>query len=317
MQCSGSKDAEVTPEASWADSTLIDSLQNKDDFKYASSQDSVYNTETLRDVKSALDSDKKTLSYESLTGTELSDPSKKAFLMEEMTFELKRLSAELKHTRKQLLELQSKSDIWMNPLNAYGKEIHLSNGTKMYGEIVDQDSEVIQVKTLIGILSIQRDQVVRIIDNVAVDMSEADIVETAPRTQVFQSPVGGSSIITSAPSSFTQPETEKYAANCVLSGTVQERSDRSGNRILSGIVKNIGGRRGDFIKVNFLFRVNWNGETRELTAFVKGTHHVFKSGISTDTSLFPGASGQFELYIPKTFGNYIGYSYSIEWEEHE
>ena len=82
-------------------------------------------------------------------------------------------------------------------------------------------------------------------------------------------------------------------------------------------MKNIGGRRADFVKVHFLFRVNWSGDTRELTAFVKGSHHVFASGVSTDTSLFPGASGDFELYVPTSFGSFIGYSYSIDWEEHD
>ena len=91
----------------------------------------------------------------------------------------------------------------------------------------------------------------------------------------------------------------------------------SGNTILSGVVKNIGGHRADFVKVNFLFRINWSGDTRELTAFVKGSQHVFASGISTDTSLFPGASGSFELYVPASFGSFIGYSYSIDWEEHD
>ena len=52
-----------------------------------------------------------------------------------------------------------------------------------------------------------------------------------------------------------------------------------------------------------------------LTAFVKGSSHEFDTGIVTDSSVLPGASAQFELIIPGAFGYFIGYSYSLNWEE--
>lgn len=243
------------------------------------------------------------------------------FVLEELNFELKKLSAEVKHLQSQVSELQSKSEVWLNPLSIYSKEIHLSNGSKMYGDILDQDDQNIRIKTLIGVLSIDRSQVVRIVDN-----TPAKAPETVPESQLaeeFPPPPahgGVSNVTLSTPtdqSASVSSPSQDLQANPVLSGTVKERKDRSGNTILSGTIKNIGGKRADFIKVNFVFRMNWSGDTKELTAFVKGSHHTFKSGVATDTSLYPGAGGSFELYIPKSFGNFIGYSYSIAWEEYE
>jgi len=235
------------------------------------------------------------------------------FVASEINYEIKRLAAELKYVKKKLSELQTQSEVWTNPLSIYSKEVHLENGTKIFGDVVDQDKDNIQVKTLIGVLSISRDQVLRIVDNIPSEPDASAVTSQATAA-------GGAPM--NLNSSRTQDvrgdaKQSKYSGNVVLSGSIKERKDRSGNTILSGVVKNIGGRRADFVKVNFLFRINWSGDTRELTAFVKGSHHVFSSGVSTDTSLFPGASGEFELYIPKSFGSFIGYSYSIDWEEHD
>lgn len=243
------------------------------------------------------------------------------FVLEELNFELKKLSAEVKHLQSQVSELQSKSEVWLNPLSIYSKEVHLSNGSRMYGDILDQDDQTIRIKTLIGVLSIDRGQVVRIVDN-----TPTQAPETVPQSQLAEefppppsrSNISGADIHTpTAQSASVGSVSQDLQANPVLSGTIKERKDRSGNTILSGTIKNIGGKRADFIKVNFVFRMNWSGDTKELTAFVKGSHHTFKSGVTTDTSLYPGASGSFELYIPKSFGNFIGYSYSIAWEEYE
>ncbi len=243
------------------------------------------------------------------------------FVLEELNFELKKMAAEVKHLQSQVSELQSKSEVWLNPLSIYSKEIHLSNGSKMYGDILDQDDKTIRIKTLIGVLAIDRSQVVRIVDN-----TPAQSPETVPQSQLaeeFPPPPArgaGTDITltnTSGQAAGVSTPAQDLQANPVLSGTIKERKDRSGNSILSGVIKNIGGQRADFVKVNFVFRMNWSGDTKELTAFVKGSHITFKSGVMTDTSLYPGASGSFELYVAKSFGNYIGYSYSIAWEEYE
>ena len=119
---------------------------------------------------------------------------------------------------------------------------------------------------------------------------------------------------------YTSPErdqTGKYAANCVLMGNISEKKDAQGNIVFNGEIKNIGGRRADFVKVDFVFRKNWSGETKTLTTFIRGGYHTFDSGITTDATLLPGATGAFELYVPHDFGSFIGYSYVIDWEEYE
>ena len=101
----------------------------------------------------------------------------------------------------------------------------------------------------------------------------------------------------------------------ILLGNINEFKDKTGNTILTGEVKNIGNRRSDFVKINFIFRKDWQGETETLTAFVQGSTHEFETGIVTDSSVLPGATAQFELIIPNSFGYFIGYSYSLNWEE--
>jgi len=55
-----------------------------------------------------------------------------------------------------------------------------------------------------------------------------------------------------------------------------------------------------------------------LTAFVRGSKHIFPdSNIESDSSIELGAVAEFELVIPADFGTFIGYSYSIDWEQYD
>ena len=64
--------------------------------------------------------------------------------------------------------------------------------------------------------------------------------------------------------------------------------------------------------------MNWQGSTKTLTAFVQGSKHVFPdSQIESDSSIEVGAVAGFELVIPPDFGQFIGYSYSIDWEQYD
>jgi len=278
--------ANTTDESAWQSGEQADNL--------------IYNLDQLKNKKPA-------------TGTSAD------FVASEINYEVKRQAAEIKYLKKKLTELQTKSEIWTNPLSIYSKEVHLENGTKLFGDVVDQDKDNIQVKTLIGVLSVPRKQVVRIVDNIPAEPGAAAVTEPgkARRGDAPMNLTENQASMSGTQDVKGDSKQSKYTGNVVLSGSIKERKDQSGNTILSGVVKNIGGRRADFVKVNFLFRINWSGDTRELTAFAKGSHHVFSSGVNTDTSLFPGASGEFELYVPKSFGSFIGYSYSIDWEEHD
>ena len=230
-----------------------------------------------------------------------------SYIADEMNFEIKKLKAELKHAKTEIRELKAKSEIWTNPLSVYNKEIILNNGSTIFGKIVYQDKDILKAETLIGYLTIDRSTIVRIVENVSetpTEKIENQIIEDAGIDTK-----GASGI------DFISNKEGKTGANVILLGNVNEFKDKSSNTILTGEVKNIGNRRADFAKINFIFRKDWKGETETLTAFVQGTSHTFDTGIVTDSSILPGATAQFELIIPQTFGLFIGYSFSLDWEE--
>ena len=230
-----------------------------------------------------------------------------SYIADEISFELKKLKAELKHAKSEIRELKAKSEVWTNPLSIYNKEIILNNGTTVFGKIVYQDKDVIKAETLIGYLTINRKTVVRIVENVTdtpPEKIDQQIIDEANMQSNELSGVG-----------FINNKQAKDGANVILLGNINEFKDKTGNTILTGEVKNIGNRRSDFVKINFIFRKDWQGETETLTAFVQGSAHEFDTGIVTDASVLPGATAQFELIIPGTFGYFIGYSYSLNWEE--
>lgn len=250
-----------------------------------------------------------------------STPTDQNYVINELTFEVKKLAAEVKHLQNGLQEMQSKSQMWMNPLSMYDKEIVMDNGSSFFGKIIYQDEKIVKIETVIGYIVLQKPNIVRVItnvpekptdqylpDEVAVDIkSSSPVPQIVPPTYTTQT--GEPSKLTDSPSRI---------ANCVLIGNVKENKDRTGNTIFTGEVKNIGSRRADFVKINFIFRKNWSGETDTKTAFVEGSYYTFEgSGITTNNSLLPGASGTFQLIIQKSFGAFIGYSYSIEWEQYK
>ena len=239
------------------------------------------------------------------------------YVLSEMSFEMKKVNAEISHLGSEIRELKAKSEMWTNPLSVYSKEIILDNGSTIFGKVVYQDEDILKVETLIGYLVINRDQVVRIIENV-VGQEEPEYIPEQIRETYSPPPMPKlmKPRYTSAHST-ERMSGQKRAANVVLVGNISETKDRSNNISLSGQLKNIGGNRADFVKMNFVFRKNWSGETKTLTSFVKGAYHTFESGITTDSSLLPGASGGVELVIPSDFGTFIGYSYVIDWEEYE
>ena len=239
------------------------------------------------------------------------------YVTTELSFELKKLAAEIKYLNSELEDLKALSKMWVNPLAIYSKEIILQNGSTLFGKIVYQDEETLKVETLVGYLIIERKNIVRVIDNVVTEETQEYVPEqirdsySPPPMPKLAEPK-----YTSA-DPFSRSAGKRYSANCVLVGNISERKDNQGAILFTGEVKNIGGRRADFVKVDFVFRKNWSGETKTLTTFIRGTYHTFDSGITTDATLLPGALGAFELFVPNDFGSFIGYSYVIDWEEYE
>gem|GEM_PF-297196 len=242
------------------------------------------------------------------------------FVISEMSYEIKKMGAEIRHLRGEMEDIKKKAAMLENPLKIYNKEIILNNGTSVYGRITYQDSRSIKVETLIGYLIIERKDIVRIIENFPETVTQPSA--SAPASGQAAAPAAGQKLPTATAfaDQAAPPPTEAakdYSANCILVDNIRESSDRSGNKIFSGTVKNIGTRRADFVKINIVFRTNWSGGTKALTAFVKGSYHTYSSGISSDNALLPGAGGDFSLVIPAAFGPYIGYTYNINWEAYD
>ena len=246
----------------------------------------------------------------------MGSPSKD-FILNELNFEIKKLSAEFKHLTQELDDLKALSKMWVNPLTIYSKEIILKNGSTVFGKIIYQDDKSLKVETLVGYLIVDRAQVVRIVDNVITEDTQEYVPEqiresyTPPPMPKLAQPRYTS------PNNSAMNASAKFSANCVRVGNISEKKDGQGNIIFDGEIKNIGGRRADFVKVDFVFRKNWSGETKTLTTFVKGSYNTFDTGIVSDASLLPGAVGKFDLYVPQDFGAFIGYSYVIDWEEYQ
>ncbi len=241
------------------------------------------------------------------------DPGKD-YILNELSFEIKKMTAELKFLNEELENLKALSKMWVNPLAIYSKEIIMKNGSTVFGKVIYQDEESLKVETLLGYLIINRKDVVRMIDNVVTE-EQAEYVPEQVRDSYTPPPMP--KLAEPQYTSSARGASKKYSANCVLVGNITEKKDVQGNYVFTGELKNIGGRRADFVKVDFVFRKNWSGETKTLTTFVRGGYHTFDSGITTDATLLPGATGAFELYVPHDFGSFIGYSYVIDWEEYE
>ncbi len=240
-----------------------------------------------------------------------------SYIINELSFEIKKMVAEIKHLNAEVNDLKAMSKMWVNPLAIYSKEIILKNGSTVFGKIVYQDEKSLKVETLVGYLIIERDNIVRVVDNIITEEQQEYIPE---QIRDSYSPPPMPKLAQPQYTSADPMEREaakRFSANCVLVGNIAEKKDKQGNLIFTGEIKNIGGRRADFVKVDFVFRKNWSGETKTLTTFVRGAYHTFDSGITTDASLLPGAVGTFELYVPHSFGSFIGYSYVIDWEEYE
>lgn len=229
-------------------------------------------------------------------------------LFEELNMELKKLQAELGYYNESLDEISAQSKLWANPFSIYNKEIILNNGSSIFGKIIYQDQDVMKVETLIGQLIVDRRTIVRVVNNVAAYSPVGEDGETSYTDLDGKADESGINLV--------QRRMESLSANIVLLGDIIEEKDKSDNTVLSGEVKNIGNKRADFAKIIFTFRMNWQGNTKILTAFINGTTNTFTTGITSDNSVLPHAVGEFELVIPKSFGSFIGYSYEIDWSQY-
>ena len=228
-------------------------------------------------------------------------------IIEDLRMDIKKLKAELDYQHENLSKLEAQTKVFANPFAIYNKEIVLNNGSSIFGKIVYQDQDVMKIETLIGQLIIDRNTIVRVVNQVS---AYGNSDEESSNNQSGGSPdASGVNLI--------QKRVKNLSAHLVLVGDITEEKDGSGNTVLSGEIKNVGNKRADFSKIIFTFRTNWQGDSKTLTAFINGITNTFETGISSDNSILPHAVGNFEMVIPKSFGSFIGYSYEIDWSQYE
>ena len=233
------------------------------------------------------------------------------FSNQKLSYEIKKLNAEINYLKEQVTQLDVKSSLYADPFDIYNKEIILNNGSSIFCKILSQDDQEIVVETLIGHLTIQRKTVVRIVENIMV-LEDNTPAEDIPEISTEEK----ENIISDA--DLIQKRKTQSSASVILLGDIQESKDKSGNTIFEGELKNIGTQRADLVRIDFILRKNFQGEIETLTTYASGSSQVFKnSGIISNSSIKPGAIATFKLIIPNEFGNFIGYSYHLEWDFYE
>ena len=228
-------------------------------------------------------------------------------IIEDLRMDIKKMKAELNYQHENLSKLEAQTQVWANPFAIYNKEVVLNNGSSLFGKIVYQDQDVMKIETLIGQLIIDRNTIIRVVNQVG---AYGNFDNESSDNQSGNSPdPSGVNLI--------QKRVTNMSAHLVLVGDITEEKDGSGNTVLSGEVKNVGNKRADFSKIIFTFRTNWQGDSKALTAFINGVTNTFETGISSDNSILPHAVGNFQMVIPKSFGSFIGYSYDIDWSQYD
>ena len=225
--------------------------------------------------------------------------------------EIQNLRAVVKSLSKQLenQQVQENAEMWSSSLGVYNQEIIMQSGTVYYGNIIYQDPDFVTLETLIGKLNINRNQIVRVVSH---KVPEKDNVAEFPDIALSQS-------IASAEDGsllYNKP------AEVILLGNITSYSDDSGDTKLAGNVKNIGGKRADFVKLNITLYRDWSKklEPKTFSVFVDGETHYLSPSDSSMVSLnsiSPKSEASFELLVPQSFGTVMSWTYNIDYEQYE
>jgi len=220
--------------------------------------------------------------------------------------EVQTLRSLLKGVQKDLekqIDINS-TEIWSSPFSIYNQELLLDNGTTLYGNIIYQDTDVITLETMIGKINVQRPTVIRVISH------HPDIPQKEELLEEF------TPIIESGNELYQKP------AEVILYGNMFSTTDNDGNQKLNGNVKNVGGKRADFVKMNITLYRDWSAslEPKTFTVFVDGHLQYLNpadSSLISQNSLDPKGIAPFELIVPKSFGTVMSWTYEIDYEEYE
>ena len=215
------------------------------------------------------------------------------------------LKAKINYLEKELSKMVLHPGSWENPFSIYNKKILMDNGTLYYGNIIYQDDATVTLETLIGRLNLDRNRIQRVYAH----RPDEDSVTILPSLDLDMSEVEDGDIIYKKP------------AEVILLGNINSFIDDDGHTTLQGQVKNIGGQRADFVKMNMVLYRDWS-ETlppKNFTVFVNGSTHYFSPDSSkmSNSSVQPDAIADFKLVIPKEFGTLMSWKYDIDFEQYD
>tara|TARA_Y100000590_G_scaffold63129_1_gene67739 strand:- start:4993 stop:5925 length:933 start_codon:yes stop_codon:yes gene_type:complete len=225
--------------------------------------------------------------------------------------EIQKLRSIVKNLEKQLEEMDENrsSETLSEPLLIYNQEILMESGTVYYGNIVYQDEQMVTIETMIGKLNLDRTKIIRVISHKTDALSEVDETPVFEGLDEFPEIEDGSVIY-------------KKPAEIILLGNISSSTDESGNMRLIGKVKNAGGRRADFVKLNITLYRDWSKSLTPKTfaIFVDGETKYLNpsdSSLVSFSSLSPKAEADFELFVPQNFGTVMSWTYEIDYEEYD
>ena len=225
--------------------------------------------------------------------------------------EIQNLRSIIKSLTKQLenQETISKSDLWSSSLGLYNQEVIMQSGTVYYGNIIYQDQDLVTLETLIGKLNIDRSQIVRVVSHQMPTEQEETVFPDIAINQSAMNVEDGTLL-------YNKP------AEVILLGNITSYNDDNGDTKLTGNVKNIGGKRADFVKLNITLYRDWSKklEPKTFSVFVNGETHYLNPEDSTMVSLnslSPKSQASFELHVPQNFGTVMSWTYNIDYEEYE
>ena len=225
--------------------------------------------------------------------------------------EIQNLRSVIKSLSKQLENQQavSNAELLGSSIGIYNQEVLMQSGTIYYGNIIYQDQDFVTLETLIGKLNIDRSQIVRVVSHQMPEEEEAVVFPDIAISQSAMSVEDGSLL-------YNKP------AEVILLGNITSYNDDNGDTKLSGNVKNIGGKRADFVKLNITLYRDWSQklDPKTFSVFVNGETHYLNPEDSTMVSLnslSPKSQASFELYVPQNFGTVMSWTYNIDYEEYE
>mgnify|MGYP001353250453 FL=1 len=225
--------------------------------------------------------------------------------------EIQNLRAVVKSLSKQLenQQVQENAEMWNSSLGVYNQEIIMQSGTVYYGNIIYQDPDFVTLETLIGKLNINRNQIVRVVSHKVPEKENAVDFPDIALSESIASAEDGSLL-------YNKP------AEVILLGNITSYSDDRGDTKLAGNVKNIGGKRADFVKLNITLYRDWSKklEPKTFSVFVDGETHYLSPSDSSMVSLnsiSPKSEASFELLVPQSFGTVMSWTYNIDYEQYE